>query len=877
MRARLRVAYHSFRERAALLAAEIPQDLREFTVHDATHLDALWELSDLISGPEISLTPTEGFVLGGAFLIHDLGMGLAAWPGGLEELKQDAGWRDILATCLADLLGRQPRQDELRNPPPHALRQATEVALRESHAAHAADLALISWKATGTEATYHLIQDEDLRNTYGHLIGQLAASHWWNLDHVVSYFPETPLGAPVDCPDEWIVDSLKLACLLRLADIAHVDARRAPSFLRAIRSPSEPSDRHWAFQGHLQRPRLEGDRLIFTAAQPFAQDEAAAWWLCYETLQAIDRELHSVDSLFADKSRPRMAARSVKGADSPFRLRDLIPTVGWTPVDARVVVTNVPALVRKLGGPSLYGENPRMALRELIQNASDATRALCELLSNTPAPVKVCLRKGEDDAWYLDVIDSGVGMSQRVLTGPLLDFGRTYWGSELMREELPGLASSGFRPTGRFGIGFYSVFMLGESVKVISRRYDEASADTRVLEFEYGLDEKPIVRPATREEVLNSGGTIISVRLNNDPHAEDGLLALDRMHVTLRQLCARLAPALPSDLVSVEPGGSEEFCVRANDWISMDGADLLRRTGGTGVFAAAYVPLQEAADRLRIIEEDGEIIARAAIAPSPPALQLPDGRVLDVRGVLAAGGLEIDTIGGVAGIFTGSPVRADRSAGDLRATMSQISAWSSEQAKLWEDIINEHKGEWDITVTLLARLGADMAGVHVCCSSERFLSAIELRDWAQDKNEVIVFSDLPMDVVETPEGPTFWYFDTHQQFSLDDNMLVIRDSGRYGGWEIWGDEYPNKKWEPEPEARLDVYYPDAKTWWYYKQLSLDAIVLRSIADAWGYQLDTLLENIRLHGGERVGVRRVSGDGKDVRDEVLFDWRVHRPS
>src|SRR5712664_4228459 len=57
-RTRLRTAYYSFRKLAAILAAEIPQDLREYTVHDATHLDALWELADLIGGPAIALTPT---------------------------------------------------------------------------------------------------------------------------------------------------------------------------------------------------------------------------------------------------------------------------------------------------------------------------------------------------------------------------------------------------------------------------------------------------------------------------------------------------------------------------------------------------------------------------------------------------------------------------------------------------------------------------------------------------------------------------------------------------------------------------------------------------------------------------------------------------
>jgi len=82
-RERLRNALEKFRERAAVLAGEIPQDVCDLTVHDITHIDALWETADVIAGTELSFTPTEAFVLGGAFLIHDLGMGLAAYPGGL--------------------------------------------------------------------------------------------------------------------------------------------------------------------------------------------------------------------------------------------------------------------------------------------------------------------------------------------------------------------------------------------------------------------------------------------------------------------------------------------------------------------------------------------------------------------------------------------------------------------------------------------------------------------------------------------------------------------------------------------------------------------------------------------------------------------------
>lgn len=85
---RLRQALLNFRERASTLSDEIAAVLPDFTVHDVTHLDALWRLADLLCGPNYAFNPCEAFVLGGAFLLHDLGMALAAYPDGVEGLQK---------------------------------------------------------------------------------------------------------------------------------------------------------------------------------------------------------------------------------------------------------------------------------------------------------------------------------------------------------------------------------------------------------------------------------------------------------------------------------------------------------------------------------------------------------------------------------------------------------------------------------------------------------------------------------------------------------------------------------------------------------------------------------------------------------------------
>ena len=58
-RERLRAAFSSFRKNAALLAGEIPRDFDFLTVHDITHLDALWEMADLAMAKDERLSTAE--------------------------------------------------------------------------------------------------------------------------------------------------------------------------------------------------------------------------------------------------------------------------------------------------------------------------------------------------------------------------------------------------------------------------------------------------------------------------------------------------------------------------------------------------------------------------------------------------------------------------------------------------------------------------------------------------------------------------------------------------------------------------------------------------------------------------------------------------
>ena len=102
-RKRLTEAYERFRERVSQLLGQIKAELPDLTLHDISHVDALWQVASEIAGPDYPLNPAEALVLGGAFLLHDAAHCRAAYPGGLAQLQATAEWQDSAAQRKLDL------------------------------------------------------------------------------------------------------------------------------------------------------------------------------------------------------------------------------------------------------------------------------------------------------------------------------------------------------------------------------------------------------------------------------------------------------------------------------------------------------------------------------------------------------------------------------------------------------------------------------------------------------------------------------------------------------------------------------------------------------------------------------------------------------
>lgn len=717
-RERLRTAFFSFRNNAALLAAEIPRDFDFLTVHDITHLDALWQMADLVSPKDERLSPLEAFVLGGAFLIHDLGMGLAAYPEGFDSIRQRDEFRDLVAVLLSGKLGRRPSAQELDRPPEALINDAKFGFIRNLHAARAEELVFTSWTDKTSGRKYYLLDDPELRDALGPTIGKIAHSHWWSVSELRNAF-RRPLGAPVGFRSG-PVDTLKLACLVRVADIAHIDARRAPSILKAFRKPIGPSLDHWTFQEHIHSPSLQQDYLVYTSGRPFPCGESSSWWLCFDTLRTIDRELRAVDALLMDLKRRRLKVRGVAGVEDPQRLSEFIPTTGWSPVDAQVKVSNVAGLVSKLAGEELYGDDPTVPLRELVQNSADAIRARRVLEQRDANWGDISVRVGKDNlGHWIEVEDNGVGMSEQVLTGPFLDFGSSLWSTTAVVQEFPRLMSKGFESTGKYGLGFFSIFMWGREATVITRRFDEAQGHTRVLEFRSGVSERPLLRSARAAETLKDGGTRVRVRLANSPIADNGILNIPtdpwenwRHKHSLPAICGWLCPCIDANLW-VEDKGRTRCVVRASDWEYMSSSKLLAR-----LWLSDNRKLGNLNDALTVLQCDGQTLGRACILPT----SFP-------HGIITIGGFRSREQINIRGILFGRSTNVSRMNAAPFISKNTLSNWASEQAGRIKSYVRDPAGQAECAMQIAA-LGGDVGNLPIARLEKSWLDGEEVSKWA---------------------------------------------------------------------------------------------------------------------------------------------------
>ena len=161
---------------------------------------------------------------------------------------------------------------------------------------------------------------------------------------------------------------------------------------------------------------------------------------------------------------------------------------------------------------SVYS-NRDVFLRELVSNASDALDKLRlesltdESLANLVDDLHIRIEPDKDKG-TLTISDNGIGMSRDDLNefiGTIARSGTREY-VRLLREK--GETSIPEEMIGQFGIGFYSAFMVADSVSLVTRR----AGDDKAWKWESSGDGTYTLEDATRE----SQGTSITLQLKKE-------------------------------------------------------------------------------------------------------------------------------------------------------------------------------------------------------------------------------------------------------------------------------------------------------------------------------------------------------------------------
>jgi hypothetical protein len=477
----------------------IPQTFPHYTSHTVDHSEEIiTQVSFLLfqdgdgahNVPVVDLSPVEAYILCASAFLHDCGMVAS------DREKGQILASDEWSRWISDSEARRARLGQIEEfrhgsiPTDHNFRQfladvqlrylISEFVRRSHH--HRSVRFLTEHRA---ELGRFDFGDPMLLRT----IAQVCLAHGLSrteLEDAESY----PDRAQVAGQN---VNVRFMALMLRLGDLLDMRADRAcPLLLNAACTLPADSLAHWTKYQRFTFRNTSPDR-ISLVAECTTHDEhryLQDWcqWLVNEVREA---------SVLMDR-----AARHRGWTPPQVSLDGASPTIVIRPssdakyTPARWIFELDPDVVFTRLIHDVY-TSPLSFLRELLQNALDATRAQMYLdlrgLLETPEyptdapsevrasyPISVKLTtvpvtnelSGEtEERHLLTVEDCGIGMDADVIRRYFLQVGHSYYTSDEFRR------SFRFVPTSRFGVGFLSVFAVSDLVEVETLKPSSKSTD----------------------------------------------------------------------------------------------------------------------------------------------------------------------------------------------------------------------------------------------------------------------------------------------------------------------------------------------------------------------------------------------------------------
>lgn len=318
---------------------------------------------------------------------------------------------------------------------------------------------------------------------------------------------------------------------------------------------------------------------------------------------------------------------------------------------------------------------------------------------------------------------------------------------------------------GRFGIGFFSVFMLGDVVRVFSRRCDKGRETGRLLEFRGGTSSRPILSPAIDDPVPIDGGTRVEVLLKEDPKGEGGLLHVDhysKKTIPLAKLIGSVAPNLDVAVEAITEKSIQPVA-RPGDWLKISDLKLMSRIHPLLDRDQEDLPKGIRNLMQPIVGNDGQTFGRAFISPTRFIWEITGG-------CITISGLRAAPLGNVDGVLLGEAMTATRELARPLATKEALANWASKQAELIASSVEDEERQAR-TAEVVLECGGHVGNLKVAKWGSDWLTTEELDNRIRSSTEIAVTFNGEFDYNEDEDDVHPKEF--REDFTGSENIIIV--------------------------------------------------------------------------------------------------------
>lgn len=449
-----RAIFDRFANKVSLELQQINQLFDEYTPHDRIHMTSLLRITDELLGDEVigNLNGCEACILACAIYGHDWGMAVSedekemivtdrpsseGGGAGIALLPDERErWRRF-----ANLEGISSRPDGHVDDRSKVTKDLWREYVRQTHAERAR-----------VRVIQYFRNERDL-GQLGEPVGEVCAGHWYDIADIRRMPTSWSVGGQS-------VNVQALAIYMRFIDLLDIGNNRTPFTLWKFINPRNVTSaiewkKHQAVnpvtirspaknQGSSRVLQVHGttdDHRVFAALQDLKEYFAAQIAENVSTLEGL--EGYGLGHISLDWQ---------------------VEANGFKPINIRFDFDRNSMF--DLVSGEIYDGDPYVFIRELLQNAIDATdlrQRQCKkrgLLLDNPTIRVVADHQGNGDA-TITITDMGTGMDEDIVREYLAVIGRSYYRSK----EFADLAT-GMTPISRFGVGLLSCFEVADQISI---------------------------------------------------------------------------------------------------------------------------------------------------------------------------------------------------------------------------------------------------------------------------------------------------------------------------------------------------------------------------------------------------------------------------